>query len=242
MDFFRRRFLQQSLAVAATPVTGVPAITPTPGPHLTLLGDSTLANGAHTGGKPDVLAQLDRILPSYWSASRLAQDGATIETIPEQLARLPRYATHLLLSVGGNNVLARQGLLDQPATSVAGSVIKLADAVDRFEALYRQLVVTCMKPRMPLTLCTIYNGNIADASYRRVVRAAVALFDDAIVRVAAQNKLKVIDLRLVCARPEDYANQIELSSAGGAKFARAIAAAITEPADGQGALVLGPGA
>lgn len=239
MDFFRRRFLQQSLAMMAAPAAP-PVSAPTPGPHLTLLGDSTLANGAHTGGKPDVLAQLDRILPSYWTASLLAQDGASIETIPDQLARLPRYATHLLLSVGGNDVLARQGLLDQPASSVAGAVIKLADAVDRFEALYRQLVATCLKPGMPLTLCTIYNANFADASYRRVARAAVALFDDAIVRVAAQHKLKVIDLRLVCARPEDYANQIELSSVGGAKIARAIAAAITEPADGQGALVLGP--
>ena len=242
MDFFRRRFLQQSFAVAAAPATGLAATTPAPGPHLTLLGDSTLANGAYTRGKPDVLAHMQKILPSYWTASLLAQNGATIETIPDQLARLPPYATHLLLSVGGNNALARQGLLDEPASSTAGAIIKLADAVDKFEVQYRQLIAACLKPGMPLTLCTIYNAHFADASRRRPVRAAVALFDDAIIRVATQHKLKVIDLRLVCARPEDYANQIEPSSVGGAKIARTIVAVITEPADGHGALVLGPAA
>jgi hypothetical protein len=238
MDLFRRRFLRQSLAVAAAPAARLPAATP----HLVLLGDSTLDNGAYTGGKPDVLAQLQRILPPHWSASLAARDGATIKTIPAQLARRPARATHLLLSVGGNDALAREGLLDEPAGSVAAAIIKLADAVDRFEALYRELIATCLKPGLPLALCTIYNANFADARRRRAIRAAVALFDDAIVRVAVQHKLKVIDLRLVCARPEDYANQIEPSGVGAAKIARAIAAAVTNPADGQGALLLGPAA
>jgi hypothetical protein len=38
----------------------------------------------------------------------------------------------------------------------------------------------------------------------------------------------VIELRAVCSRPEDYANPIEPSSAGGEKIARAIARLVAE--------------
>ena len=51
-----------------------------------------------------------------------------------------------------------------------------------------------------------------------------------ILRVAISHRLPVIDLRAICASPEDYANPIEPSSAGGAKIARAIAALATHSA------------
>ena len=47
-------------------------------------------------------------------------------------------------------------------------------------------------------------------------------FNDVILRVAFESKLQVIDLRLVCTEPGDYANPIEPSSRGGEKIARAI--------------------
>jgi hypothetical protein len=48
------------------------------------------------------------------------------------------------------------------------------------------------------------------------------VFNDAILRVGFEFGLTVIDLRFVCASPEDYANPIESSSKGGAKIARCI--------------------
>ena len=47
-------------------------------------------------------------------------------------------------------------------------------------------------------------------------------FNDVILRVAFESKLQVIDLRLVCTEPADYANPIEPSSLGGEKIARAM--------------------
>ncbi|HXE56522.1 MAG TPA: hypothetical protein VNK43_00835 [Gemmatimonadales bacterium] len=44
--------------------------------------------------------------------------------------------------------------------------------------------------------------------------------------MAFERGLGVVDLRTVCADPADYANPIEPSSVGGAKIARAIAAAV----------------
>jgi hypothetical protein len=233
MDLSKRSFLQQSVALAAKP-------NPLSGTHhLVLLGDSILDNGAYTGGKPDVLAHLLRVLPLGWTASLLARDGATTAGIPAQLARLPRNATHLLLSIGGNDALQRQGLLQARAGSVAEAIDMLGAAVAEFDLAYRKAVEACLAHRLPLVICTIYNGNFDDARYRKLVRSAVALFNDAIVRAALDYKLNVIELRSVCTRPEDYANPIEPSSIGAAKIARAVTAVVTGPVEGKGAFLIG---
>jgi hypothetical protein len=73
-----------------------------------------------------------------------------------------------------------------------------------------------------VTVCTIYNGNFPDAQLQRLASVALTVFNDAILRVAFERRLSVIDLRLVCNEPSDYANPIEPSSHGGAKIARVI--------------------
>lgn len=233
MTITRRSFLEQSLALAAT---AAPA---TVTRHVVLLGDSIFDNAAYIGGEPDVLAQLQRVLPRGWEGSLQARDGATTAGVAAQLKRLPPTATHLALSVGGNDALQRQGILQARASSVADGINILANAVDQFEAAYRKAVQSCLAHRLPLVVCTIYNGNFTDAAYRKTVRSAIALFNDAIIRTAIDYQLKVIDLRLVCAAPEDYANQIEPSSSGAAKIARAIVAAVTASGEGHGACISG---
>jgi hypothetical protein len=56
------------------------------------------------------------------------------------------------------------------------------------------------------------------------------MFNDVILRAAFHWRLQVIDLRLVCAEPSDYANPIEPSGSGGEKIARAIAVALGQVA------------
>lgn len=235
MNLPRRSFLQQSFALAATANPGATA------QHVVLLGDSILDNGAYTGGKPDVLAHLRRVLPDNWTATLLARDGATTGGIPAQLAQLPKNASHLLLSVGGNDALQRQGLLQARAGSVAEAIEMLGAAVEEFDRAYRKVVEACLSRGLPLVICTIYNGNFDDARYRKLVRSAVALFNDAIVRTAVDHKLNAIELRAICTGPEDYANPIEPSSIGAAKIARAISAAVAGHGEGKGALLIGGG-
>jgi hypothetical protein len=55
-----------------------------------------------------------------------------------------------------------------------------------------------------------------------VARIALVIFNDAILRVAFELGIDVVDLRLVCPEPGDYANAIEPSGSGGDKIARAI--------------------
>src|SRR5215213_6735924 len=136
--------------------------------HVVLLGDSILDNGAYTGGGPDVVTQLRSLLPSGWSATLLAVDGDRIDDVPRRLTRLPGEATHLVLSVGGNDVLAHGDLLQRPAHSVAEVLGLLADAASDFERRYRGLVARLLKQRLPLVVCTIYNGNFPDPRFQRI--------------------------------------------------------------------------
>jgi hypothetical protein len=76
---------------------------------------------------------------------------------------------------------------------------------------------------LPAALCTVYDANYAPPQ-GTVVKAALSLFNDVITRAAFARGLTLIDLRLICDQPEDYANPIEPSARGGAKIASAIAA------------------
>ena len=200
-------------------------------PHLALLGDSIFDNAAYTRGGPDVVSQVRKILPVEWSASLLAVDGAITWDIVNQVARLPSDSTHLVLSVGGNDVLMEISVLDLPASSTAQAVGYLANAASKFERDYRVAIEACTRAELPLAVCTIYNGCFEDPQYQRIISTALTVFNDAILRVAIEHRLPVIDLRAICASPEDYANPIEPSSAGGEKIAQAIAALVTGPRD-----------
>lgn len=196
-------------------------------PHLVLLGDSIFDNAAYTRGGPDVIAQVREILPREWTASLLAIDGSTTADVSAQIDRLPAGATHLVISVGGNDALLEASLIDLPASSMAHALGLLADAAARFEAGYRAAIAPCLRTGLPLAICTIYNGCFPDAQYQRIVSIALAVFNDVILRVAIEHRLAVIDLRVLCANAEDYANPIEPSSVGGEKIARAITGLVT---------------
>jgi hypothetical protein len=200
--------------------------------HLILLGDSIFDNAAYTEGGPDVVTQLKDLLPAGWAASLLAVDGSTTDDIAGQVGCLPADASHLVLSVGGNDALQQAHLLFTPASSTEEALGLLADLAEQFEHDYRAAVAACLRPGLPLTICTIYNGNFPDPAYQRITTTALALFNDAILRMAIAHRLPVIDLRAVCMHPEDYANAIEPSSVGGVKIARAIAALATNPSAG----------
>jgi hypothetical protein len=103
----------------------------------------------------------------------------------------------------------------------------LADISDAFESEYRSAVDSCLHPKLPLAVCTIYNASFPDKSCQRIASLALAIFNDVIIRVAIDRGLPVIDLRSICTEPADYANPIEPSSIGGEKIARAIVALVT---------------
>ena len=207
--------------------------------HVVLLGDSIFDNASYTRGRPDVISQVRQLLPAGWRASLLAVDGATTDNVASQLERVPADASYLVLSVGGNDALRSMGILYAPVESASQALIALGDVSQAFGEKYRHAVAACQCLPLPLTLCTIYNGNFPDGDFQRLASTAVMVFNDVILRVAIEFGLAVIDLRFVCSSAADYANPIEPSSVGGAKIARAIVNLVSsDPAQDTGARIV----
>jgi GDSL-like Lipase/Acylhydrolase family len=190
--------------------------------HIVLLGDSIFDNASYTRGGPDVITQVRELLPPQSKATLLAVDGSTTLEVPSQLERQPSDASHLVLSVGGNDALMKSDILNTPIRSSNEALLLLADVAAIFEQNYRSAVDACLQAKLPLGLCTIYNGCFDDVKFQCTVTTALKIFNDAILRVGFEFSLPLIDLRFVCSTLADYANPIEPSSVGGAKIARAI--------------------
>jgi len=79
---------------------------------LILLGDSTLDNKRYTGGKPSVPEYLQEYTAPAWEVLLLALDGDCVCDVYTRLKRLPQDATHMLLSVGGNDALGHRYILE----------------------------------------------------------------------------------------------------------------------------------
>ena len=190
--------------------------------HVVLLGDSIFDNAAYVRGGPDVVRQLRDKLPFQWSATLLALDGAVTRGVMPQLSRLPADATHLVVSAGGNDALGASFLLGQSVENVAEAVSLLENAQSAFSADYEAMADAAAAAGLPVAFCTIYDTPPSGPDYR-IVRTALAVFNDIITRAAFARGAALIDLRLLCDEDEDYANPIEPSETGGEKISAAIA-------------------
>jgi hypothetical protein len=189
--------------------------------HVVLLGDSIFDNAIYVPDRPPVIEQVRRGLPTGWKATLLAVDGHTTEDVSTQLGKVPADATHLVLSVGGNDALGASITLGEPAATVGDALTILAEVIVQFRDRYFHLIASLLEKHLPLCVCTIYDSipNLGEAEL-----TALTGFNDVITRAAITAKLPLIDLRTVCNHPDDYSplSPIEPSVTGGAKIADAI--------------------
>ena len=190
--------------------------------NIVLLGDSILDNAAYTDGGPDVAAQLHALTGEMDSVTLLANDGDMTVDVGSQLKKLPTNATHLVLSIGGNDALMNSDFLMEEANLVAEVLLKARALADDFAVAHCEVLKMLAKTGLPLAVCTIYDGNFADPQTSRLVGTALALFNEAIIRNSVEQGAPVIDLRVICSESADYANEIEPSVQGGQKIADVI--------------------
>jgi hypothetical protein len=195
--------------------------------HAVLLGDSIFDNSPYVWPGPPVVEQLRRALPAGWQSTLLAVDGAITAEVHGQLSGLPPDATHICLSSGGNDALRAIGILAQRVGTVSEAAGILAAEQARFRAAYEALFKVLLHLRKPLIVCTVYDS-IPGLSI--AARAALALFNEIILRSAFAAHAVVIDLRLVCDEAADYSalSPIEPSVHGGAKIVQAISEVVTQ--------------
>jgi hypothetical protein len=190
--------------------------------HIVLLGDSIFDNRSYTAGEPDVVNHLRRIIPPPWRATLCAVDGSMIDDLKAQLPNVPQDASHIIISIGGNDILMNTDILAQPISSTTDALSLFHNRVTCFERAYRKAIYGVLELGCHTTICAIYNGNL-EPDQAPLARIALMMFNDVILRVAFEQELSIIDLRLICNEEADYANPIEPSGRGGSKIATAIA-------------------
>ena len=141
--------------------------------HVVLLGDSIFDNAAYVAGGPDVVRQLRDILPSGWRATLNALDGAVMADVPQQLQKLPGDASHLVVSVGGNDALGEASLLDRKVGSMAEALALITEVRERFRSAYARMLDQALERRYPLAVCTIYEPRFPEPMRRSLTATAL---------------------------------------------------------------------
>lgn len=196
--------------------------------HVALVGDSIFDNRTYVAGdEPAVIDQIRESLPDGWQATLLAVDGSVTGDVPRQLDGLSGDVSHIVVSVGGNDALEHLSMLTEDAASVAEVFGRIATIGEQFERSYLHTLGAVLRRHVATTVCTVYFPSFPDRTMQRLACAGLAVFNDVILRAAVNAGAPVLDLRLICDEPADYANPIEPSAHGGQKIARAIAQVVT---------------
>jgi hypothetical protein len=143
--------------------------------HVVLLGDSIFDN----------------------AATLAARDGATTADIEGQLEQMPSDATHLVVSIGGNDALQEKDLLEEKARSVAEVLDKLAKIKTSFRKSYAAMLEEVTARKLPTAICTIYEARYQDPTTRAIAATGLSIFNDVITREALSRGLPLIDLRII---------------------------------------------
>jgi lysophospholipase L1-like esterase len=196
--------------------------------HITLIGDSIFDNKAYVGRGRSVIEHLHELKPEGWAATLRAVDGSVTGGVSGQVSRIPDETTHVFLSVGGNDALSEIGILNLKVRSSAEVFEALSEVAAAFETRYVDMLRGVLALGLPTTVCTVYNPNYDEPYRQKLAVAALASFNDVIIRQAALHKIPLVDLRLLCDEATDYANPIEPSEQGGEKIARKILEVVSE--------------
>lgn len=190
--------------------------------HLVLLGDALQNIDMGTDPAEAVLVPRPR---NPWQL--------TVLEAPHVLERgwsraIPLDATHIGICVDGGWAIETSGLLRASAQSVSEALDTLATAADQFEEVFAKLVRSALEAGLPTVVCTLVPSRHEEPSRRRTAAAALAIFNDRILRQAVAAKLSVVDLRFVCDEESDYASETLLSRSGVRKVANVGRAALYE--------------
>jgi hypothetical protein len=190
--------------------------------HIALLGDSIFDNAAYVAGAPAVIDQVRSALPSGWKSTLVAVDGNVAIDVREQLKRIPADATHLVMSVGGNDALGVLTQLHSPTPLPMMHALRvLADIQTKFASDYAAILKAALAFELPILCCTIYDQV---PGLTQELRTALSTFNDVILRECVRHHVPVLDLRSVCTEATDYSviSPIEPSNSGGQKIASRI--------------------
>ena len=194
--------------------------------ELVLLGDSIIDNKTYVlDGEKSVLEHIQS--KTDIKTVQLALDGATTgDVLDNQLNNISSEASHIVLSVGGNDLLNEIGFLTEDFKYTPNQVLErcyslIAPITKKYESIVTTLQTS--KIRANLLLCTVYEGDLeGSVMYDDIAissRTMLSLFNDSVYKTHNMFKTGILELRHIFTNKEDYANPIEPSHQGGEKLA-----------------------
>jgi hypothetical protein len=197
-----------------------------PDRHVVLLGDALLDAYSSIDKTPGKFE--DALLPGtrdQWKISVVS--AAEVERAGSSQV-LPGDATHAIIFIEGNYAIERSGLLDSRPSACGQTLEQLSLAADEFERTLAQLIHVAKAARLVIMVCTMFQPCYRDPVRQRTACAALAVFNDRVIKRAAEARVSLIDLRLICNEPEDYDQPTRLSQSGLQKAANVIRFAMFE--------------
>ena len=207
--------------------------------HIILAGDSVFANRSYVKeGEPDVRDQLADLLDDGDKVTLIAVDGDMNNDVSKQLDNIPNDATHLFISIGGNDALMHIDAFKESVSTIGEALDSFNERVQEFEEDYIKMLNIVGKYSLKTTLCTIYNPCFEHSSLDRIIymlpensdlkklqqrsTTALPIFNNIIFQEAFNFGIPVMDLILMFNDKADYANPIKPSAIGGMKMAKII--------------------
>jgi len=194
--------------------------------HVVLLGDALLEAYRSIDKTPGKFE--DALLPGtrdQWKISVVS--SAEVERAGPALI-LPGDATHAIIFIEGIHAIEQSGLLQSRPDTYGQKLEQLSLAADEFERTLALLIHAAQAARLVILVCTMFAPNYRDPVRQRTACAALAVFNDRVTKRAAQARVSLIDLRLICNEPEDYDKPTQLSQSGLQKAANVIRFAMFE--------------
>ena len=188
--------------------------------HLVLLGDALQNIDLGKGQAESALVPRPR---NPWKLTVL-QPPEVLR--PSRVRAIPAEVTHIVICVDGGWAIETSGLLQGSAQTIREALYGLASAADEFEKVFVRLIAAATEAGVPTIVCTLVPARYVDPVQERAAAAALAIFNDRILRRAIAAQLSIVELRLVCDEDNDYASETLLSHAGVRKVANVARSAL----------------
>lgn len=199
--------------------------------HIILLGDSILDNANYV--KFNTISDLcvteqfqDTIAKKNleYKVSNLAIDGYTTDDILDNkiINKIPKNATYILLSIGGNDGLMSLNELNNPKMLLPWNFINLLlQTKNKFKIKYNTILknINKLHPNCKIICMTIYYPIFYHSILLQIIsNIGVNIMSNVIINETSKYNIPIIDIRKVFDKWQDYANSIEPGIPGGDKI------------------------
>ena len=170
--------------------------------YVSLLGDSIIDNKVYVGqGELSVTEHLKHNSSSNFTM--IAVDGDTTEDVLDnQLDNLKEPVSHIVLSIGGNDLLQNLHLLQDETSGMKFALEKCSELIGEIQENYIKILERLLQYDAKVLLCTVYEGDLESdvllVEYDKAGQAMLKMHNDTVYYLASKFDVDVLELRNIC--------------------------------------------